>query len=67
MRQVQRGPNQTQVSLEAHTDDPAHTFAVRHLVFENNAVRDTGWRLWRDDQFIGGGNLADLIPEETTP
>jgi hypothetical protein len=54
----QVGPNQTQVSITAHTEDLAGSFALRHIVWESGEVRDTGWRRWLAGEFIGGGDLA---------
>lgn len=45
------GPNQSQVTITARTTDPACTFAVRHLTWENGQVRDWGWRVWIDSVF----------------
>lgn len=49
------GPNQSQVSLTAHhAPDIAGTFAVRHLTWHPDGVRDSGWRCWVAGAFVGG-------------
>lgn len=58
------GPNQTQVSLTAHTADIS-TWANRHFTWHGGDVNDSGWRLWIAGQFVGGGDLADLATRPT--
>lgn len=53
------GPNQTQVSLTA-SSPVLDIWANRHFVWENGEVRDTGWRLWTEGEFKGGGELAEM-------
>jgi hypothetical protein len=48
------GLNIHQASVTALGDD-FETFALRHFVWVNGTVADTGWRCWIDGEFVGAG------------
>lgn len=61
------GPRNDHVSITASVPTdvggvwPDCSFAIRYLLWEGDHVRDTGWRLWRRGEFIGGGALDELL------
>lgn len=61
------GPNQTQVTITAHTDGGTGTFALRHFTWEDGGVSDSGWRVWADERLLDGSDLpwAVLAPGPT--
>jgi hypothetical protein len=52
----QVSPRVTQVTIET-LSDRADTFAIRHFT----TAGDSGWRRWRDGDFIGAGSLTTLF------
>lgn len=46
-----------QISIEVNSPGDVSTFAIRHVTHEG----DSGWRCWRDGDFVGSMSIAALL------